>query len=350
VRATSASGLRVAVTGPTGEVGAAFVRALDRADGVERVVGMARSPFDPETAGLKKLEYVQGDILDRSSVDALVKDVDVVVHLAFLVFGSPEGTRGVNLEGTRNVFEAALQSSVKRLVYTSSVAAYGFHEDNPELLTEDVPARGSPENYYSQQKAEIEVMLEKLARELPDTDVYVFRPCIVAGPNALALIENIPYVKLAEKLPGRVRKIVGGLPVLRPVIPDPGVPFQLVHEDDVAQALVAAVLGAGEPATYNLAAEGEVTLSDLAHALGWYAIPIPELTIDAAAEIVSRMPYLPATASWVTALRVPVLMDTIRARSKLGWNPNHDALETLAQTIHSARQRGLLAWQEKRPR
>lgn len=348
--AESSSGLTVAVTGPTGEIGSAFVRALDRADRVDRVIGMARSPFDPEAAGLKKLEYMQGDILDRSSVDALVKDVDVVVHLAFLVFGSAEGTRAVNLEGTRNVFEAALQSKVPRLVYTSSVAAYGFHEDNPELLTEDVPARGSHDHYYAQQKAELEVMLEKLAKELPDTDAYVFRPCIVAGPNALALIENIPYVKITEKLPGRVRKIVGGLPVLRPVIPDPGVPFQLVHEDDVAQALVAAVLGAGEPGTYNLAADGEVTLSDLAHALGWYAIPIPELTIDAAAEIVSRMPYLPAAASWVTALRVPVLMDTTRARHKLGWEPKHDALETLAEAIHAARQKGLLEWQEKKPR
>lgn len=348
--AESSSGLTVAVTGPTGEIGGAFVRALDRADGIDRVIGMARSPFDPENAGLKKLEYMQSDILDRSSVDALVKDVDVVVHLAFLVFGSPEGTRGVNLEGTRNVFEATLQSKVPRLVYTSSVAAYGFHEDNPELLTEDVPARGSPDHYYAQQKAELEVMLEKLAKQLPDTDVYVFRPCIVAGPNALALIERIPYVRATEKLPARVRKIMGGLPVLRPVIPDPGVAFQLVHEDDVAQALVAAVFGAGEAGTYNLAADGEVTLSDLAHALGWYSIPIPELTIDAAAEIVSRMPYLPATASWVTALRVPVLMDTTKVRSKLGWEPKHDALETLAQTIHAARQKGLLAWQEKKPR
>ena len=51
-----------------------------------------------------------------------------------------------------------------RLVYTSSVAAYGFHRDNPQPLTEDVPARGSDSHYYSAQKAEVEALLGEHAR------------------------------------------------------------------------------------------------------------------------------------------------------------------------------------------
>ena len=62
---------------------------------------------------------------------------DVAVHLAFAIFGGREETRRVNLEGSRNVFEAAIEAGVKRLVYASSVAAYGFHADNPQPLTED---------------------------------------------------------------------------------------------------------------------------------------------------------------------------------------------------------------------
>ena len=57
------------------------------------------------------------------------------------------------------------------------------------------------------------------------------------------------------------------MPALKPVLPDPGVPFQLVHHDDVATALVAAVLGQGAPGVYNLAGPGELTMSDLASAL-----------------------------------------------------------------------------------
>lgn len=337
--------LTVAVTGPTGSIGKALLRALDSEPLIERVVGMARRPFDPNSFGLEKTEYVQGDVTDRAAVNDLVKGADVVMHLAFVIFGASEESREINLQGCRNVFEAAFESDTKRLVYTSSVAAYGFHEDNPDPLDESVPARGSDEHYYSAQKAEVEELLGNLSDTIGrQTDVYVFRPCIVAGPTALDLIERIPYVQLSEKLPAPVKKLVGTIPLLRPVIPDPGIPLQLVHEDDVASALTAATLGRGAPGAYNLAADGEIVLSDLAHALGWYSIPIPDLAVDATARIVSHLPMLPTEAKWLQAVKVPVLMDTTKARRELGWQPRHDALDTLAQTVSAARARGLLPW------
>lgn len=335
--------LTVAVTGPTGDIGRALLRRLDRDNRIGHVIGMARRPFDPKEHGLSKVEYRRGDICDRASVEALVTDADVVVHLAFLIFGSIEETTRVNLEGCENVFTAAMEAGATRLVYTSSVAAYGFHEDNPELLTEDIPPRGTEEHYYSAQKAELETRLEKLAAG-SDTEVYIFRPCIVAGPTALSLIEKIPYVQLSEKLPTAARRVIEALPVLRPVVPDPGTPFQLVHEDDVADALVAAVRGHGSPGTYNLAGEGEITLSDLAHVLGWYALPLPELAVSATLKIASSLPLLPAETKWINAIRVPVLMDCAKARRELAWRPRYDALDTLAETIRAARLRGLLPW------
>jgi UDP-glucose 4-epimerase len=343
----AANGLRVAVTGPTGDIGRALMRTLDKEPRIERVIGMARRPFDPKEQGFNKVEYRQGDITDRKSVQELVEGADVVVHLAFLIFGSKDETERINMRGCNNVFESAFEAKAKRLIYTSSVAAYGFHEDNPEVLTEDVPPRGTDEHHYSAQKARLEEHLEKLATNFPNTDVFVFRPCVVAGPTALSLIEKIPYVQLSEKLPTSAMKVVGALPLLRPVIPDPGVPFQLVHEDDVAQAVTHSVLGKGEPGIYNLAGDGELTLTDLAHALGWYPLPIPEVAVDATVKVVSRMPLLPTEAKWINAIRVPVLVDTTRAREKLGWKPRYDVLETLADTIHSARAQGLLRWPSK---
>jgi UDP-glucose 4-epimerase len=340
--------LTVAVTGPTGDIGRAVIKYLDTEPAVERVVGMARRPFDPAKQGLTKVEYRQGDITDRVAVESLVDGADVVVHLAFLIFGSKEETEEINMKGCTNVFESAFEAKAQRLIYTSSVAAYGFHDDNPEVLSEDVPPRGTEEHYYSAQKARLEEHLEKLSVSFPNTDVFVFRPCVVAGPTALSLIEKIPYVQLSEKLPDKAMRVVGSLPLLRPVIPDPGVPFQLVHEDDVAQAVGHAVEGRGEPGTYNLAGDGEITLTDLAHALGWYPLPIPDIAVDATVKVISRLPLLPTEAKWINAIRVPVLVDTERAKQKLGWEPHYDVLETLADTIHSARAQGLLTWPSKR--
>jgi UDP-glucose 4-epimerase len=333
--------LTVAVTGPTGDIGRSLLRALERSREVGRIEAMARSPFDPAEAGLRKTEYRQADVLDADAVAEVVADADVVVHLAFLIMGDLEETTAVNLEGSRNVFRAAIAAGAKRLVYASSVAAYGFHGDNPELLTEEIETRGSQRHYYSAQKAELEAALWELL-EGADTDAYVFRPCIVAGPDALTLLESIPYIQLSDRMPAAILRALEFMPALKPVIPDPGVPFQLVHHDDVATAMRAAVLGRGEPGVYNLAAPGSITMSNLADALGWYSVPVPDLAVGAAAELVARLPFIPAEAQWIESVRHPVLMDTGRARKLLGWRPEHDAADTLAAMVQADRSARLI--------
>jgi len=329
--------LTIAVTGPTGEIGKPFISALERAPDVERVIGMARRPFDLGAQGWEKTEYRRGDILDREAVDALVADADVVVHLAFVIVAGGGESREINLRGSRNVFEAAAAAGAKRLVYTSSVAAYGFHRSLPSLLTEDEPVRGTARHPYSADKAEAEAALHA-ALEGSETDAFVFRPCIVAGPKAPLLLEMVPLLSLGQKLPGPVRWALGKAPSLRPVLPDPGVPFQLVHHDDVAAALTAAAIGHGEPGIYNLAGPGELTVSDLARELGWHSVPAPQLAVGVAAEAVAPfLPFLPPEAAWIETVRRPVLMDTSRARRKLHWMPHHDALETLRETIAAVR-------------
>lgn len=339
----AAAGITVAVTGPTGDIGRAFVRALERSREVRAIRAMGRREVDPAAEGWRKTTYVQGDVLDRAAVERLVAGADAVVHLAFAIMGAggDEGHR-VNLEGSRNVFAATVAAGVPRLVYTSSVAAYGFHPDNPPLLSEDVPPRGTGAHAYSAEKAEVERLLGDVTRGSA-TAVYVFRPCIVAGPDALMMLSSIPYVQLAERIPEAVRWLLdSAAQVLKPVIPDNGVTFQLVHHDDVASALRAAALGRGRPGVYNLAGPGTLTMRDLAEDLGWYAIPVPELAVEAAAELAARLPFVPEKAQWINALRVPVLMDVAKARRELGWRPRYGARETLRATIAEARASELL--------
>ena len=336
-RSHSPARLTVAVTGPTGEIGKALVAALDRSREVASIVGMARRPFDPAEQGWKKVSYRRGDVLDPLAVARLVREADVVVHLAFLIMGGARESRAVNLAGSRNVFQPAVAAGAKRLVYASSVAAYGFHRDNPQPLREDTPALGTDSHYYSAQKAEVEAMLSRMLRG-GSTAAYVFRPCIVAGPKAPLLIDNLPYTQLSKRLPSPLRSVLGDVPLLAPVLPDPGVPFQLVHHDDVASAMRAAVLGRGSPGVYNLAGPGRLTVGKLAAEMGWHSVPIPRAMVDVIAETVSRLGFLPAQVQWISAFREPVVMDTSKARRELRWRPKHTALQTLRETIAATRQ------------
>src|SRR3982751_6683371 len=157
--------MTIAVTGPTGDL------------------GMARRPFDPGSQGWKKTEYRQGDVQDQASVRDAVKGADVVVHLAFTVIEASAKSWSINVDGSRNVFEAAVDAGAERLCYASSVAAYGFHGDNPDWLTGDVPPRGTESMPYSHQKAEVEKVLGEVLMKSQKTGAWVFRPCIVAGPK-----------------------------------------------------------------------------------------------------------------------------------------------------------------------
>jgi nucleoside-diphosphate-sugar epimerase len=335
------TGLTVAVTGPTGDIGRSLLRVLEGNPRVGRITAMARRPFDPAAEGLHKVHYRQADVLDAEAVNEVIAGADVVVHLAFMIMGGARDTTEINLTGSRNVFRAAIDAGVERLVYASSVAAYGFGADNPPVLTEDLEPRGTQRHYYSAQKAELELALRELVAGT-GVAAYVFRPCIVAGPDALTLVQTIPYVQLSDKMPAPIVRALELMPILRPVIPDPGVPFQLVHHDDVATALEAAVLGRGEPGVYNLAGDGTLTLADLADALGWYSIPVPELAVGAAAELVARLPFIPDEAQWIESGRRPVIMDATRARTLLGWEPRHDARETLEAMVRAWKSEQLI--------
>lgn len=328
------SGMRVAVTGATGEIGRPFIRHLENTSGVGSILAMARRPFVPSDHGWTRTDFIQGDVTNPDDVTKLVSGADVVVHLAFLILGDRRSTRATNLHGSRSVFEAAVAEGCARIVYTSSIAAYGFSADHPPLLTEETPSAETEHFYYSAQKAELEEAL-KTAVDGSKTETFVFRPPFVGGPGAHALLLILPQVQIGSKAPGSalIRRL---LSVAR-MLPDFGVPLQIVHVEDVAAALCAGVLGAGRPGLYNLAATGQLTMTDITEALGWRAVRLPQAVAHWVAQIQRRLPAAPAMSDWVQTLTVPVIMSTAKAERELGWRARYDAATTLRETVASAR-------------
>lgn len=325
-----AAGLTVAVTGPTGTFGLALMPLLQSDDQVDRVIGIARRSFDPAERGWTKMEYRRGDVRDADALRTSFEGADVVVHLAFLILGGRrETTRAINVEGTLNAFRAAATVGAKRFVYASSVAAYGFHRDNPIGISEDWATRPADCLFYAQEKAELEHLLQQEAAAHPQTALYLLRPPIVLGPDALGAKISIPTVlaPFARGVGVALRRSPG-VPAL---VPD--LPLQLIHQEDVAEALRLCLVGAGPPGAYNIAADDVITSVDVARELGLRAVRVPGGPVAAVARAVAKLPYLPSGAQWVEAMSHPAIMDTTKAKTQLGWTPRHTAIESLRSTF-----------------
>ncbi len=334
--ASSEHRLTVAVTGPTGTFGFGLIPLLQADERVGPIVGIARRPFDPAAHGWTKLEYRRGDVRDAAALTETFAGADVVVHLAFLITGSSDrrAIRAINVEGTLNTFAAAAAAGARRFVYASSVAAYGFASDNPAAITEDWPVRPAEHLFYAQEKAEIERLLQAAAAEHPSTDLYILRPPIVLGPNAVGAKGLLPGA--LEPFAKALASLALRLPFPIPALVAP-LPLQFIHEQDVGEALRLCVVGAGPPGTYNIAGEGVLTAVDVARELGFLPLSVPRGPVQAAARLVAGLPHAPPQVGWAEAISQPAIMDAGKARRELGWSPRWTGLEALRDTLRAVR-------------
>ena len=118
----------------------------------------------------------------------------------------------------------------------------------------------------------------------------------------------------------------------------PALPVQLVHEQDVGQALLQCVVAAGPPGAYNIAADGIVTGRRHRPRTRHAAAARSGRPAQSAARAIAALPFLPPVAQWVEAASHPAIMDTTRAKQELGWAPRFTALETLRDTLRRRSQ------------
>ena len=122
--------------------------------------------------------------------------------------------------------------------------------------------------------------------------------------------QTVGAARLGDPTPRLRRHVLDRIPLLRPILPDAGVPLQLVHHDDVATALAAAVEGKGDPGAYNLAGDGEIRIADIARALGWRSVRVPRPALGVGTAVAGRLSFINPQLEWATALTTPVIMDT----------------------------------------
>lgn len=301
--------IRVGVTGAAGYLGRALCRRLAADPWIELVVGLDERAWpQPQELIEGGVEFYQADVADPGLADRLV-GLDAVCHLAFVLDPGVTDAQAhrANVEGSWQLLQACQASQVQRVVVASSVSAYGAVPGGGERLTEQAPLRASPGFRYAFHKALVERMVDRFAAGHSQPQIVRLRIATVLGPP--------PRPGAADDL------------LRAPVLPFPSTfRVQFVHVDDVAEAFVAALRPVAS-GIYNVAAEPPLSPADIATITGQRRLPLPRSWLAATAKLLGLLPLTdPGRLAYITH---PILVDTSRIETELGWHPDHDGLDCL---------------------
>jgi dihydroflavonol-4-reductase len=326
---------RVLVSGASGFVGSAVVRALLRHGYPVRALARASS----DTANLDGLdvEIVHGDLLDMPSLERALQDCEGLFHVAAdyrLWARDPREIRRCNLRGTHNILLAAQRRGVRRSVHTSSVATLGLHQDGTPSDEATLVRLADMIGEYKRSKFLSEALVRRCARA--GNDIVIVNPATPVGPRD-------------RKPTPTGRMILDAARGRMPAFVDTG--LCVVHVDDVAEGHVLAYQYGRRGRRYVLGGENmslQSILATIAELTGrrapWLKLPhaavLPLAHVaEAWARITGVAPNV--TVDGVKLSRHRMYFSSRRAETELGYRAR-PAREALADAIQWFRDHGYL--------
>ncbi len=312
---------RVLVTGATGFIGGRLTEQLLMAENV-KVRALARTPGKADRLASTGVEIVQGDVTDPASLRRAAESCQVVLHCAAFMHDAeadPDGFRQVNVEGVRNMLEAASEAGVERFVHVSSIAVYGTSPREGTNETDPFQPCGEA---YSDSKIEAEQLAFQYSSEkkLP---LVVIRPANVYGPRSS--FWTVGLLMMVKS--GQLKLIDNGRGMANPVYVDNLVDAILLAAQNDAAVGEAFVISDGAKTDWN-------------EFLGYYARmvgrdPLPTMSIE---EALSRMDSVQVQYWTQTGT-----FDITKARTVLGYEPRVSLDEGMKRTEQWLREAGYLS-------
>lgn len=313
--ATTPAAHRVLVTGAAGFLGQGLIAELARQSTCAAVIAVDVREV-PAAQRLSGITYLTQDVRDPALAHTVAAHhIDTVVHLAAIVTPGKDANRAfeysVDVEGSRNVLQACVAHGVQHIVVSSSGAAYGYHADNPEWLTEDMPLRGNNSFAYSHHKRLVEEMLAQYRQSHPELQQTVLRIGTILGERV-----NNQITALFEK--PRLLAVQGS-----------DSPFVFIWDEDVTGAIVHALSGQAPGGCFNLAGDGALTIFEIAQRLNKSTRVLPAWLLQSALWVGSRLGLSRYGPEQLDFLRYrPVLLNTA-LKTQFGYTPTKTSAQAL---------------------
>ena len=303
----------VLITGAAGYLGSQLlaVLAADKS-GVGRVIAVdvRDIPADKQLPGV---EYCRCDVRSLELGELFKRKMPkIVVHLASIVTPGKHSNRefeySVDVLGTENVLKACIAAGVEKIIVTSSGAAYGYHPDNPALISEDWPVRGNKAFAYAYHKRLVEEMLARWRSAHPELKQVVLRVGTILGETVHNQITD-----LFEK--PRLIAIQGS-----------DSPFVFVWDQDVAGSILHAI-STDRTGIYNVAGDGALSVPEIAARLGKRCVVLPAGLLRLALAVLKLLRFTQYGPEQVDFLRYRPVLDNRRLKEEFGYVPRKTSSE-----------------------
>lgn len=302
---------RVLVTGAAGYIGRQLVRRLAADPAVELVVASDKRPVSQWEND--KVLWDTRDIRDPALARVMETErVDSVFHLASVVTPPPDMSReeiySIDVGGTQNVVDACIRSGARRLIISSSGAAYGYHRDNPEWIDENIPLRGNESFAYSHHKRLVEEMLARYRQQHPQLLQIIFRFCTILGREVHNQISALFEGKFVIGVRGS------------------SAPFVFIWDEDVVEILRLA-LWHERSGIYNVAGDGALPLSEIARRIGKPYIALPRWLLQAALAVLRSLRLTQYGPEQVDFLAYRPVLANRKLKEEFGYIPRYSSAD-----------------------
>jgi UDP-glucose 4-epimerase len=308
----------VAVTGINSGLGRSLVPKLQKDPLIEKIIGIDLSEY---MGAPEKIEFFKVDVRDKAGLERALKSAEVLVHLAFIVnpkkLPKLKTVYDINVNGSQTVFQAAAESSVKKIIHLSSQSVYGHLKECPVIVSEEAPRLGikTTNFYYAHTKALVEEYLDAFEKLYPAIMVIRFRPPIISGPH---------FIQKRGLFTAKNKKRIY---TIFPESADGVASLQFIHEEDLTDIILAAIKGDLHGA-YNVS--GNV-LRDYSTFMnqeyGVKIIKIPRFLARFAVRLGRIWPKL----RWAQAILYNSLLDTTKIEHELGWHPKYSTEDCIRE-------------------